>query len=271
MPKNFEVKIPKDAETEVVNKKALRSNVFTRTRIAALSFLLVLALGAVGATHAYVQWTANQTPNRDVPGSVEIEIVETNIDKDGNSTELDTETSDTTNGTAAGGNGNKVVAVKSDNDPNRVEEVARVQFVPEFESNDVTDAHIAISEYWGKGVQQDATTGKYYLETDVLLLWLDDNWSTSWSYNDNGAFYYKKVLQKNTKTPTLLTGATLKDDVNKSDYKSIKVKVVAEALEVTPKEALDAWGVKITGEKTDAADNRAVELKTEDDEEETTP
>ena len=270
MAKNLEVDIPKDSETEIVNKKSIRSNIFTRTRIAALSLILVLALGAVGATQAYLQWTANQSPNRDSMGSVEIEIVETNIDKDANSTELDTETSDTTDGTAAGGNGNKVVAVKSDKDPNRVEEIARVELVPEFESNDVSGAHIAISEYWGKGVQLDTATNKWYLETDVLLLWLDDDWATNWTYNNNGAFYYKKVLQKNTKTPTLLTGATLKDDVNKSDFASIKVKVVAEALQATPKEALDAWGVKITGEKTDAADNRVVELKTGEEEEETT-
>jgi hypothetical protein len=253
MKKNLEVDIPKHASAEISREHTLRSSTFTKTRIATLCLILVLAL-SIGGTLAYLAWTANQTPNRSTNGDIEIEIVETNK-KDGASTEVDSSKNIT--GTAEGGEESKQVTVKSDDDANRAEEVARVYFIPEIESNDMEGANVAIAEYWGKGVQQDATTNKYYIETDVIKLWLADDWSTNWAY-DNGTFYYKKVLPKDTKTTTLLTGVTLQDSVSKSDYKSIKVNVVAEALQITPKEALDDWKVEITG----TGDSRVVSKKT---------
>ena len=253
MKKNLEVEIPKHASAEISREHALKPATFTKTRIAILCLVLVLAL-SVGGTLAYITWTANQTPNRSTNGEVEIEIVETNT-KAGTSTEVDS--SKNTTGTSEGGDDTKQVTVKSDDDENRAEEVARVYFIPEIESKQVEGANIAITEYWGKGVQQDATTNKYYIETDVIKLWLADDWSTNWVY-DNGTFYYKKVLAKNTKTPTLLTGVTLQDNVNKNDYKSIKVNVVAEAMQTTPTSALDDWKVQITG----TGDSRTVSKKT---------
>lgn len=261
MKKSLEVDIPRDSEADVVNQHSLHKGIFTRTRIAAMSWLLILSLGVVGGTLAFIQWATDQNPNRDTMGNVEVEIVEVNTDKDGNETTLDTENFTTTDGVSEGGVNNKVVKVKSDDDANRVDEVVRVQFLPEIESNDVSGGHIAISEYWDQGVQQDVATNKFYVETSALKLWIADDWESNWVYND-GTFYYKKVLPKNTTTPTLLTGVTLQNTINKNDYKSIKVKVIAEAMLTNPKEALDDWGVTVT----DNSDGKTkdVAIKTDD-------
>ena len=255
------IDIPKNSNAEITREHNLKDPIFNRTRIAALCLVLLIAL-CVGGTLAYLTWTSNQTSNRTDLGSVEIEIVETN--KVGTtSTTVDTSNTNAgeeTKGNSEGGRDTKVVKVKSDDDDNRVEEAVRVMFVPELESKQTEGANIASTEYWGKGVQGNSTDG-YYVETDVLKLWLADDWADNWSY-DNGAFYYKKVLKGNTTTPELLKGVTLQDSANKSDYASIKVRVVAEALQIEPEDALNAWNIQITGKDDGTNDTRVVSKKT---------
>ena len=235
--KNLHVDIPKQTNADVVRQHSLKTPVFTRTRIMVLALALVVAL-SISGTLAYLAWTSNQTPNRAVSGDVEIEIIEVNK-KDGTSTTVNTANNEST-GTASGGPDTKNVTVKSDADVNRVKEVARVQFVPELASLQDSSANEVIGEYWGEGVKGDQTSG-YYVETEVLKLWLVDDYADNWIY-DNGAFYYNKVLDKDTQTPQLLKGVTLQDSASKSDYSSIKVRVVADAIQATPAEALADWG-----------------------------
>ena len=137
-----------------------------------------------------------------------------------------------------------------------------MQFVPEVESKQNSGSNVAITEFWGKGVQGNSTDG-FYLETSVLKLWIASDWADHWVYN-NGAFYYNKVINKGEETPVLLTGVTLQDSVNKSDYASFKVKVVADALQVTPKAALDDWGIKVT----DNADGKTKDVAINGDDDE---
>lgn len=247
--------VPKKVNTDIYRVRELCNTVFTRARILTLALVLIVAL-SISGTLAYLAWTSNQTPNRAAQGDVEIEIIEVNK-KGSTTTNVNTGNGDST-GSADSGTDTKVVSVKSDDDGGRAEEVACVHFLPEIESKQVSGANVAITEYWGRGVQGNAASG-YYLETDVLKLWLASDWQDSWFY-DNGAFYYKKVLGANTETPTLLTGVTLNDNVDPASYSSIKVRVVADALQITD-DAIANWGIQITG----TGDDRVVSKKTETD------
>ena len=262
--KKLNVDIPKNSNAEITREHNLKNPIFNRTRIAALCLVLLIVL-CIGGTLAYLTWTSNQTTNRTDLGTVEVEIVETNK-VSGKTTQVDTSNTNAgeeTTGNSEGGRDTKNVTVKSDDDDNRVEEVVRVMLMPELKSKQMKnaniDANIVSTGTWGSDVKGDSTNG-YYVETEVLKLWLADDYADNWTYK-NGAFYYKKVLKGNTTTPSLLKGVTLQNSVNKNDYESIKVRVVSEALQISPTEALDSWGIQITGTDDGTTDNRTVSKK----------
>ncbi len=256
---NLNFNVPKNSDAKITREHTLRNTIFTRTRIAVLALVLIVALSITG-TLAYITWSSNQTANRQDIGSVQVEIIEDNI-KNATTTTVKTASPDNQNtGTAEAGTNTKSVKLTSNNNINdevRADEVVRVQFVPEIESKQLSGANVAINEYWGEGIKTDTATNKKYVETSVLKLWLADDVETNWIYS-NGAFIYKKVLQRGAEeTPVLLTGATLQDSANKSDYSSIKVRVVADAIQASPSGALDDWGLQVTG----TGSSRVVSLK----------
>ena len=233
--KNIEVDVPNDKTTEVVRQKGLRKGTYSQARIAVLIFTLVLALG-IGATFAYVVYTGNQTQNRATAGDVGLQIVENG-------------TVNTTGAlTVAAGTDTKKVAVKSEDLPNRADEIVRVTFVPEVIYKDSAGSALGntlLSETWSAPQQTGEESNKFYIKTDLLTLYLADDWQDNYIYKD-GAFIYKKILGPGETTPTLLQGVVWADaSVNRGDYGDIKVNVVADALQCTPAESPALWGVKV--------------------------
>ena len=196
---------------------------------------------SIGTTLAYLAWTGNQTPNRSTSGEVELQIVE--------------------NGTALAdvyaenevdsGSGNKVVQVKSTESANRSDEVVRITFVPEVASNDDT-GNVAMNETWTE-VKSEAVGGstKYFIETELLKLYLADDWQSYYIYKD-GVFYYNRVVSTGTTTEELLSGVVLQDGVNKADYGDIKVNVIADAIQSSPADSPKKWGLKISDDGSKA-------------------
>ncbi len=233
--KNIAIDVPSDKTTEVVRQKGLRKGTYSQARIAVLIFTLVLALG-IGATFAYVVYTSNQTPNRATAGDVGLQIVENG-------------TVNTTGAlTVAAGADTKKVAVQSEDLPNRTNEVVRITFVPEVVYNDSTGTALGntlLSETWSAPQQTGGEGNKFYIKTDLLTLYLADDWQDNFIYKD-GAFIYKKLLEPGQSTPTLLQGVVWADaSVNRGDYGDVKVNVVADAIQCTPAESPALWGVKV--------------------------
>ena len=222
--KNLEVEVPNSKPAELVRERSLRKPIFTRTRIVTLSLILVLSLSIAG-TLAYLTYTTNQTPNRVNEGTVGLIIVENGTDQTTGANTVDQ------------GAGNKEVQVKSEDNINRADELVRISFLPEVQDADGLGS-LAISENWS--APQVDSSGNYYIQTDVIKLNLASDWQSYYKYRD-GAFYYYKVVPKNTTTEKLLTGATLVDGVNAGDYGTITVKVVADAIQAYPEEAASAW------------------------------
>ena len=223
MKKNFEVDIPKGAEAEFVNKRELRTTIFTRTRIAALCLLLILSFGSAG-TLAYLQYTTNQTPNRDSVGELEMHVVE-NV-SDGTAT---TEAVDTSS-TFVAGTDSKQVKIRQGTANNRADEKIRVSFFPVVESKENADANVAFNETWSALKTDDNGT---YIETDIVKLYVDNVNDTDigWTYDNDGTFTYNSLLKKGEDTSVILKGVTLADGVSYSDYNSIKVKVIADGIQ----------------------------------------
>ena len=191
---------------------------------------------SVAGTLSYITWTSNQTPNRVAMGEVALQIVE-------NGAEITAETNSVNHGV-----GNKEVQIKSNDEPDRASEVIRVTFVPEIASVQTDTAgkslgNAVIGENWS-AVKTDTTLNLDYIETDVIRLYLVDGWSDNWTYK-NGTFYYKTVLAKNTTTQSILSGVVLQSGVNLADYGTVKVAVIADAIQSTPAEAPAAWGCTV--------------------------
>ena len=233
MPKNLNIEIPKDAETEIVNKKAMRSSVFMRTRIAALSLILVLALGAVGATQAYIQWTANQTPNRGTNSRIGIRI--------GEKTAVDADAVYDTDGEYDLGLDKKVVFVEAEDGPTDLSGTVTVSVVPIAESNTyadnngnkLSDGYQAFAEEWS-ALKQETIDGVEwdYIETTLMKVYHAQGWSNNWTFQkNNGIFKYNKPLARGEKTDDLISGVVMQDTVNKSTYKSIKLSVIARTVQ----------------------------------------
>jgi hypothetical protein len=242
----LEINIPSHAKAEVTRQHNLKDTVFVKTRLSLLCLILVLVM-SIGTTLAYLAWTANQTPNRTTSGQVALQVVEngtTIADKFANK-EVD------------GGIDNKLVQVKSSDAEDTADEVVRVTFVPEVASKDDT-GNVAMGETWSevKTETVDDET-KSYVETDLVKLYLTDDWSSHYIYKD-GVFYYNKAVSKDTTTENLLSGAVLQDDVNKSDYGDVKVNVIADAIQSSPQDAPKSWGVEVSDD-----DDKTVSFITE--------
>ena len=224
--------MPKNKSADVVRERRLRKSIFRRTRIVVLVFTLVLAL-SIADTLAFLTYSANQTPNRQVTGDVGIQIIE-----NGNVI------SDASNAVNLGATGKKV-QLRSNDVEIRVPELIRVSFVPEVQEKEDADTglsrgNVLLDETWSNPIQD--TDGNWVIQTDLITLYLLSNWYDSWFYKD-GTFYYKKAVEKNTTTPELLQGAVWADDsIDKGDYGSIKINVYAEAIQATPAESAASWG-----------------------------
>ena len=219
MRRKLHFDIPKKTNVDVVRKHELKNSIFTRTRIALLCLVLLMALCITG-TLAYLTWTSNQTANRVTDGDLEMHIVE-NID--GATDEVIDKGSTFTAGLEA-----KKVKVRSGDDVNRVNELVRVTFLPVVKSKTYTTANVAFGETWS-AVKTDASNNAY-IETDIVKLYINPAWAENWTYAD-GTFTYKTVLAPGADTEVLLYGATMADGVNIGDYTSVQVKVIADSIQ----------------------------------------
>ena len=236
MAKNINIEIPKGAETEVINKKNLRSNVFTRTRIAALCLILVISLGVVGGTQAYMQWTANQTANRESSGRISIRI--------GEKTSLTADATYDTDGNYSLGANKKVVFVEAGSGPTELEGTVTVSVIPQAESKtfsdnnsqQVSDGYQTFTQDWSSLQQEtdsDGTTWDY-IETSLMKVYLAQGWSDNWTFQkNNGIFKYNKTLKSGEKTDDLISGVVMQDSVNKDTYKNIKLTILAQTVQTT--------------------------------------
>ena len=230
--KNLEVDIPKGVDTEVHRRHSLKNSIFTRTRIAALSFVLVLALAVTG-TLAYLAYTGNQTPNRSSIGEVAVRI--------GEKTSIDANPAYDTDGEYPLGKDKKVVFVAHSDNPSAISENVTVSILPQVESkqysdnqgNALSDGYLSFNEEWSALKQETDSDGKTwdYIETSVMKVYLAQGWSTNWTFqSSNGIFRYNKSLSKGEKTDDLISGVVLQDSVKASDYKSVKLAVIAQAV-----------------------------------------
>ena len=219
----MEIDIPKGTEPELVNQHKLRKTIFTRTRIAALCLLLILSLISAG-TLAYLQYTANQTPNRDGVGELEMHIAETVSDGTNSTEAIDTDSD------FVAGLDTKQVKIRQGTANNRTDEKIRVSFFPVVTSKEKTDANVAFDETWS-ALKTD--TNGTYIETDIVKLYVDNvNTSdTGWTYDNDGTFTYNSLLKKGEDTSVILKGVTMADGASYSDYNSIKVKVIADGIQ----------------------------------------
>ena len=234
MSKSFEVTIPKDAEADVVNQRSLRKSIFTRTRIALASFVMVMALGAVGATHAYLSWTANQDPYGSVLGRLQVSV--------GERTSLTADAVYDTDGSYDLGKNKKVVFVQSGLYPTSLDGTITVSVIPEVESQNYADnngnslagAYQTFSQDWSSLKQETDSSGVTwdYIETSIMKVYLAQGWSENWSFQKgNGIFKYNKVLKKDEATEPLISGVVMQDTVNMSAYRNIKLTVIARSVQ----------------------------------------
>lgn len=251
MKKKLEIDIPKGKNTEVTRKRSLKTTIFTRTRITALSVVLVIVLSITG-TLAYLAYTANQTPNRMDLGEIGIKIVETT--KVGSTTTSNKEFHDATDdsgsvNTADDGNGNKNAWMKATtvDGTGSLSEVVRMTIQPEIEYLDADKTTVLgnafISEDWSAPMKD--SNSKYYLKSDLLKIYLADDWASHYIYN-NGTFIYNKSIKEGAETEKLVTGAEWADQsISRSDYGDIKVNIVAESIQATPEEAPAEWNLAV--------------------------
>ena len=229
MKNNLEFDIPKNARTEVKREHTLKKTIFTRTRIATLCLILVILL-SFGATLAYLVFTANQTPNRAGAGVADVRIGE-RVSIEATAVTYDTD------GSYAAGQNSKVVAVYAGTSGGEVEENVTVSLVPQAESDSFIDTsstaqnggYANFDQNWS-GVQTDATTGRDFIETSIVRVWLAEGWADNWTFNADGTFTYNTTIKKDEKTTDLMTGVTLQSGVKATDYKSIKVVVIAQGV-----------------------------------------
>ena len=229
MKKNLEIEVPKGAHTEIKREHKLKKNLFTRTRIVCLCLILVASLSITG-TLAYLSYTSNQTPNRAEVGQADVRIGE-RVSIEATAVTYDTD------GTYDAGLNSKVVAVYAGESDVQVEENVTVSLVPQVESKSYVDTsgnvlsggYENFDQNWS-GVQTDASTGRSYIETSIVRVWLAEDWSDNWTFNGDGTFTYKTTIKKDEKTTDLMTGVTLQSGVNADDYQSVKVVVIAQGV-----------------------------------------
>ena len=255
MKKNLAVDVPRDAETEVDRIRGLKKSIFTRTRIACLCLVMVLAL-SVSSTLAYEKWSGNATPNRGYYADTELIIGE---GLNGNA--ISYTVSETGNDVTQGAS-NKKVRVKMANKPNIVDSYVTVALVPMAGStsfnqasdpngtqNPTTNAYYnnpagtpeygyAFFDQTWSGSSPVYEGGKWYIETDVMRLYLSNDWNNTaadpagkggcWVWSD-GAFKYSVTRSAGQETQNLLEGVVFREGVNvENDYTYYQVQVVAQ-------------------------------------------
>ena len=237
MRKNLAVDIPKDAETEVDRIRGLKKSIFTRTRIATLCLVMVVALSVTG-TLAFESWTGNATPNRGNLGKVEVKIGE----RVGLSTAQSASAWDKDNDYSYG-IGNKVVCFKAPSDRNEVTEDVTVSIVPEVVSKKFYDATTesmvdpdvaqALAGYNGMWTAVKSENGEQWVESDVMRIYLTNigDGENQWTMQSDGTFKYNSSLSRGETTSDLLKGIVLLDGAEPDNYQSVQVKVIARALE----------------------------------------
>ena len=221
MRKNLAIDVPRDAETEINRVRGLKPSIFTRTRIALLCLVMVVALSIAG-TFAFEKWTGNSTPNRGTEGDVDVHIVE-NV----NNT-LDT--TDTNGVNVSFGTNTKKVKLKAGSDQNITNQKVRVAFVPQRAG--VTDttsgrsANTFLDEDWSAMpvTDEDGT----YVQYAEFKLYIDSNWAQKWDYS-NGTFTYKESLGSGEETDYLLYGVKLSSGEETAE--GVKVNVIAESIQ----------------------------------------
>lgn len=230
--KNIAIDVPNDKTTEVVRQKGLRKGTYSQTRIAVLIFTLVLALG-IGATFAYVVYTANQTPNRSTFAEVALHI--------GEQASLTANPVYDTPAKYSLGTDSKYVFVKNDDNQTAQDETIVVSVIPlveskqyaDYEGNSLSDGYMSITEEWST-LRQETIDGKTrdYIETSVMRVYLAEGWSDDWTFQQSdGTFKYNKTLAKGESTSKLISGVVIQDSVNYTDYSSIKLSVIAQAIQ----------------------------------------
>ena len=255
MRKNLAVDIPRDAETEVDRIRGLKKSIFTRTRIATLCLVMVVALSVTG-TLAFEVWTGNTTPNRGNLGVSEIQIGEK---LNGNGTYV--YDLDETGNTVQQGAANKKVRVKMEKRTDNIDSNVTVAIIPmaasSFEGTrnaNGTDAYYASygnKEYGWSSFDQTWTgeepskdeDGKWCIETDVLRVYLADGWNDGasdpegdggyWEWVD-GVFAYSTTRASGEETQDLVSGVVFRDSVDvANDYTNYKLQIVARSVAAT--------------------------------------
>ena len=193
---------------------------------ALLLIALVIAL-LVGGSYAYLNSTTNQTPNRVGAGIIEFHIVEST---DGTTAEKVDEDATFTAGAL-----NNKVKFRAGTSEKVGDAKMRVSFMPQVKSSDYEEANIMFNQNWSAAPStDDAGT---YISTDILKLYINPSYADFWDYSD-GTFTTKEAVAGGEETPVLLYGATLADGKDSGDYSSVKVNVIASAIQAN---ATGAW------------------------------
>ena len=232
---SLRLRVRRNDKVEVVRAKGRRHSLFMLTRAVVGVVALVLCLVSTGSTFAYLDYTTNTAVNRTTSGNVLANIVENGEQLQGNAT------------ATLGKDGKQVAIISPPDDANRTDELVRVTFVPQVESKDTAGANILMDENWTAPVRN--ADGEWVLEGELLTLYLDSAWQDSWTYAD-GTFYYNKVLEPGQTTPLLLKGADMASGKSKDDYASVKVNVIADALQAYPADAAATWGCTVASDGT---------------------
>lgn len=230
--KGMHFDVPSNKPSEIVRQRSLRKGTFSQARISALVLTLVIALG-VGGTLAYVVYTANQTPNRTTYAEVSLHI--------GEQASLDATPVYDEDATYSLGTDNKYVFIKNDDNSTAQDETVTVSVVPlveslqytNYEGTALSDGYISVTEEWST-LRHDTIDGtqRDYIETSVMRVYLAQGWSQDWTFQQaDGTFKYNKTLAKGESTSKLISGVVLQDSVNYSDYRSIKLSVIAQAIQ----------------------------------------
>ena len=193
--------------------------------VALLLIALVIAL-LVGGSYAYLNWTTDQTPNRVGAGIIEFHIVEST---DGTTAEkVDQDATFT-----AGAENNKVKFRAGDSEKVGDARI-RVSFMPQVGSSEVDGTNVLFGENWSEPSTDGTGT---FISTDILKLYINPSYADFWDYSD-GTFTTKEAVAGGEETPVLLYGATLADGKDSGDYSSVKVNVIASAIQAN---ATGAW------------------------------
>lgn len=188
---------------------------------------VVIASLSIGTTYAYLHTTTPAVENDLSMGTVAVDIYENGARVQGAQS-------------AVLGENNKQIKLGNPEGSNNASEVVRVTFVPEVEAlgenGSATGANAFTDQNWPASFSDFGTDseGCSVATLGLVTLHFASGWQESWTYND-GTFYYNEALEPGSETPVLLTGVTWADGVDSSKYGSMKVNVIADALQADAK------------------------------------